>query len=422
MSWISRARFLRAFGLPILVGALAACHAQDTAPPAPPCPPLPPAAAPAAVAVAAPAPAAPPRGPVAAPLDPKLARPEVIAKSEAIPGFMKGINLGNCLDSPGEGAWGTVISEKHFEMAQAAGLDHVRLPVRFSMPERSDVKPPFGVKEEFWKRVDWAIDQALAHHLSIIVDVHHFNEMNKEPKENKARLYAFWKQIAERYASRPPEVAFEILNEPTDKLEPKLLNEITKEAIKIIRVKNPTRLIFADSYFWANARRLAELELPKDPNVIAQFHMYEPILFTHQAAPWMDPEFQTPGVIFPGPPAEPVKPLPAAEKVPWVADWFKGYNTVPAAENPGGPKAVFDYFDFASKYVKATGKRVYLGEFGAIEYADAQSRENYVWLVRTEAERRGIGWAYWDDGGGFKAMNTVAGSWNEGLRKALTDR
>jgi endoglucanase len=414
----SRARSLGSLGLSTLV-ALSACHAQETAPPPAPCPPLPaPAAAP-ALALAAPA---APRGPVAAPLDKNLARPEVIARSEPIPGFTKGINLGNCLDAPAEGAWGTVISEKHFEMAQAAGLDHVRLPVRFSAPERTDVKPPYAVKEEFWKRVDWAIDQALAHHLSIIVDVHHFNEMNKEPNANKARLYAIWKQIAERYASRPPEVAFEILNEPTDKLEPKLLNEITKQAIKIIRVKNPKRLIFADSYFWANARRLAELELPKDPNVIAQFHMYEPILFTHQGAPWMDPEFQTRDVIFPGPPAEPVKPLPGAEKVGWVVEWFKGYNTLPAAENPGGPKAVFDYIDFATKYVKATGRRVYLGEFGAIENADAQSRENYLWLVRTEAERRGFGWAYWDDGGGFKAMNTVAGTWNEGLRKALTDK
>jgi len=417
----TRALSFRRSGLVAFVLFAFACAAEQTPPPAPPCPPLPP---PVAVAPAPPPPAPAPVAatPKALPLDKNLPRPDVIASSAPLPGFMKGINLGNCLDAPAEGAWGTVISEKHFEMAQAAGLDHVRLPVRFSAPDRTDEKPPFAVKEEFWKRVDWAIDQAIAHHLSIIIDVHHFAEMNKEPNANKARLYAIWKQISERYAKRPPEVAFEILNEPTDKLEPKILNEITKEAIRIIRAKNPKRIVFADSYFWANARRLAELELPKDPNVIAQFHMYEPILFTHQGAPWMDPQFQTQGVVFPGPGSTPVKPLPAAEKEGWVADWFRSYNTTPAAENPGGPKAVFDYFDFASKYVKATGKRVYLGEFGAIEYADAQSRENYVWLVRTEAERRGIGWAYWDDGGGFKAMNPIAGTWNEGLKKALTDK
>jgi endoglucanase len=335
---------------------------------------------------------------------------------------MKGINLGNCFDAPAEGAWGTVISEKHFELAAAAGLDHVRLPVRFSTPERTDPKAPYAVKEEFWKRIDWAIDQALSHKLGIIIDLHHYEEMMKEPAAHKERMLAIWKQIAERYAKRPPTVAFEILNEPTEKLEPKLLNEITKDAIKVIRAKNKTRLIFADSYFWANARRLAELDLPKDPNVIASFHNYEPILFTHQGAPWMDPRFQTRHVIFPGPPKEPLTPLATATTESWVGDWFKNYNEKPAATNPGGPAGVFEYFDFASNYVKATGKRVYMGEFGAIEFADAQSRENYVWLVRTEAERRGFGWAYWDDGGSFKAMNPFAGTWNESLKKALLDK
>ena len=402
-----------------------ACQATPEAAAPTPCPPLPaPAAAPVATAAPAPAPAPTPAGPapVGAPLDKNLARPELVVRAAPIPGFMKGINLGNGLDAPTEGAWGTLLSEKHFEMAAAAGFDHVRLPARFSTPERTDAKAPFTVKDEFWKRVDWAIDQALSRKLGIIVDVHHYEEMNKDPNGHKERLYAIWRQISERYAKRPPEVAFEILNEPTDKLEPKLLNEITKEAIKIIRVKNPKRLIFADSYFWANARRLAELELPKDPNVIASFHNYEPIMFTHQGAAWMDARFQTRHVIFPGPPATPLVPLATATTESWVSDFFKGYNEKPAATNPGGPAGVFEYFDFATKYVKATGKRLYMGEFGAIENADAQSRENYVWLVRTEAERRGFGWAYWDDGGAFKAMNPVAGQWNEGLKKALLDK
>jgi hypothetical protein len=44
--------------------------------------------------------------------------------------------------------------------------------------------------------------------------------------------------------------------------------------------------------------------------------------------------------------------------------------------------------------------------------------------VRTEAERRGFGWAYWDDGGRFKVMNPFSEGqvWNEGLRRALLDK
>jgi hypothetical protein len=61
-------------------------------------------------------------------------------------------------------------------------------------------------------------------------------------------------------------------------------------------------------------------------------------------------------------------------------------------------------------------------DFGLFGSTDQKSRENYVWLVRTQAERRGIGWAYWDDGGQFKAMDPRTATWNEGLRRALLDK
>jgi endoglucanase len=358
----------------------------------------------------------------AAPLDRQLKRPDPIAVSAPLPGFTKGINLGNCYDAPSEGAWGTVISEKHFEMAAAAGFDHVRLPVRFSAPDRTDPKPPFAIREEFWKKVDWAVDQALSRQLSIIVDVHHYEEIHKDPAAHRERLYAMWRQISERYASRPPQVAFEILNEPNGALNPTILDEITAEVIRIIREKNPTRIVMADCYFWAASDYLKTLHLPpNDPNLVGHFHMYQPILFTHQGASWMDPWYQTTGVIFPGPPGTPIQPVPATQGQSWVLDFFKSYNALPIETNPSGPATVFTHFDNAARWVKETGKRVYLGEFGAIDFADAQSRENWVWLVRTEAERRGIGWAYWDDGGKFKAMDTRSGRWNEGLRRALLD-
>ena len=122
---------------------IAACETPAAVAPAP-CPPLPPPAPVTAVVTPAPATLPAPTAaerPAAAPLDKNLPRPEFAAKSAPLPGFMKGINLGNCFDAPSEGAWGTVISEKHFEMAEAAGLDHVRLPARFTTPERSAVAP-----------------------------------------------------------------------------------------------------------------------------------------------------------------------------------------------------------------------------------------------------------------------------------------
>src|SRR5688572_16697840 len=65
------------------------------------------AAVPASTAASAPSAAVRESAPVAAPIDKQLPRPDVIAKSAPIPGFARGINLGNGLDAPSEGAWGT---------------------------------------------------------------------------------------------------------------------------------------------------------------------------------------------------------------------------------------------------------------------------------------------------------------------------
>ncbi len=37
-----------------------------------------------------------------------------------------------------------------------------------------------------------------------------------------------------------------------------------------------------------------------------------------------------------------------------------------------------------------------MGEFGSIIQADLASRAHWTRIARTEAERRGFGWAYWD--------------------------
>jgi endoglucanase len=348
-----------------------------------------------------------------------LPPPAIETMNGELPGFMRGINLGNGLDAPTEGAWGVRLGDKHFEVVKAAGLDHVRLPVRFSA--HAGATAPFTIEPAFFARVDWAIEQAQKQKLSIIVDLHHYEELMKDPDANADRFVGLWAQIAERYKNQPASVAFELANEPCEKLTPEKLNVLHARALEVVRKTNPTRIVIVDSYFWAGADYLKQLQLPEDPNLVASFHMYQPILLTHQAAPWMPPEFGTPGVVFPGPPDKPIEPKGAAKSTGWVNDWFRGYNTQPFETNPGGPKSVYDYFQVVEKYVAASKRRVYLGEFGIMDTADEASREAWLGLVRKEAERRKIGWAYWDDGGKFKGMNVSQGTWVPVIQRALFD-
>ncbi len=345
-----------------------------------------------------------PSAPPATPLDePKLAR---------------GINLGNALDAPSEGAWGVVLAEGDFSRIRDAGFDHVRLPVRFSA--HASASPPYSIDDDFFRRVDWAIAHALANGLAIVVDMHHYEELTSDPDLHADRFVGLWKQIAERYRAAPEAVGFELLNEPHDKLTADKWNALLARTLGVVRATNPTRTVIVEGVDWASATSLRDsLRVPDDPALVASFHMYQPILFTHQGAAWMNPEFRTTGVRFPGPPPVPLTPVETARSVAWVREWFERYNRAPAEINPSGNRTIVEQLDIAKAFAESHRMRVYMGEFGAIDHADMASRAAWTRMTRQEAERRGFGWAYWDDGGGFKAYDRQLGAWVPELLAAL---
>ena len=359
-----------------------------------------------------------------APVERKASGPAASSSPQpatARPALRRGINFGNALDAPTEGEWGVVLGATDFVSARQAGFDHVRLPVRFSA--HAAPAAPFTVDRDFFARVDWAIDQALSNGLAVVVDFHYYPELVKAPDDHRARFLAIWKQIAERYKDRPAAVAFEILNEPNDQLTADKWNDILGEALHIVRASNPTRSVVVEGVFWASAHNLRHtLRLPDgDPNLVGSFHMYQPMLLTHQGASWMTKEFGTLGVVFPGPPPRPLSPSEGAASVEWVRKWFQRYNELPAAQNPSGPATIAEELDLAQGFAEKTHLPVYMGEFGCIDNADAKSREAWVRATRKAAEQRGFGWAYWDDGGGFKAYNRADGTWVPYLKSALLE-
>jgi len=331
----------------------------------------------------------------------------------------RGINLGNALDAPSEGEWGVTLAASDFVDVKQAGFDHVRLPARFS--GHALEKAPFTIEPAFLSRVDWAIDEALANGLAVIIDLHHYELLMTDPEDNRARFVGLWSQIAEHERARPANVVFELCNEPTAPLTADLWNTIMGDALRVVRTSNPTRRLVLEGVDWASAKNLRDtLAIPVgDPNIVGSFHMYQPILFTHQGADFMPSEWETTGVVFPGPPAQPIQPGPHALNKGWVSDWFRRYNEEPAARNPSGPATIDNQLDVAQNFAERTHVPVYMGEFGVIEYADAASRAAWIRMTREGAERRGFGWAYWDDGGKFKIYGRASRKWNDALLGAL---
>lgn len=298
--------------------------------------------------------------------------------------LMRSVNLGNSLEGPNEGAWGLFLKEEYFVDIGEAGFDAVRVPIRWS--KYTDVHEPYTIQNMIFDRIDWVIEQAFANDLAVIINVHHFDAIMQMPEGQSARLAGIWRQIAERYQDYPNDLYFEILNEPHEKLDNELWNQIFPESLAEIRKTNPERYVIIGGDQWNSLNGLETLELPEDDRrIISTFHYYSPHEFTHQGAPWSS--------------VHDVADLP----------WGSEADVV----------ALTADFDKALAWSDKEQRPLLIGEFGAFYAAPMDSRVIWTSTVRAEAEKRDFSWAYWDFGTGFAVYNLSTQEWREPILRAL---
>lgn len=290
----------------------------------------------------------------------------------------RGVNLGNALEAPSEGAWGLYLQEQYFADIAAAGFDHVRVPIRWSA--YADLEPPYTIKPRIFKRIDWVIEQAFAHNLAVVINVHHFEAIMQQPETQAERLAGIWRQIAAHYQDYPNDLYFEILNEPQDNLNSEVWNKIFPQALAAIRETNPERYVIIGPDTWNNVNRLNTLTLPADDRrLIVTFHYYSPHEFTHQDTP--------------------------SSSTTWGTE--------------ADVSALQADFDAALAWSTAEQRPLYIGEFGVHATVPEPSRALWLSTVRAEAEKRGFSWAVWDFGTDFGIYTLHNRKWKEPLLKAL---
>lgn len=301
----------------------------------------------------------------------------------------RGMNLGNALEAPTEGAWGLIIQESHIQAVADAGFDSVRLPIRWSAHVQAAA--PGRISREFLERVDEVVGWCQERRLAVILTVHHFDELCEHPEDesNRNTLISIWRQLAQHYRSYDHEkLFFEVLNEPHGSLTPGQWNQLFPSVITTIRVEDKERTLIIDAPDYAHHASLEKLALPKgETNVIVSVRYYLPYEFTHQGAHWVEGSEQ------------------------WLGTTWSGNRKEVAA--------VIAHLRFVKGWSEKHHQPITIGEFGSIALADEQSRLAWTKSVRTKFEAGGFSWSYFDFGVLFKAYDIEKQDWLPGFKEAL---
>jgi hypothetical protein len=115
-------------------------------------------------------------------------------------------------------------------------------------------------------------------------DYRDINSVFDPASPTSKRAMDLWRMLARRYKGK--KLVFEILNEPIAR-DSALWNDFARKIHAVIRSEAPDQWIMVSSNDWGHVNTFSRLSLIEDARTVYTFHFYEPLLFTHQNAPWV---------------------------------------------------------------------------------------------------------------------------------------
>ncbi len=313
-------------------------------------------------------------------------------------GFYKGVNLGGWLS---QGTFDkehldTFITEEDIKLLASWGLDHVRLPLDYENVEEEDGT----TKESGYVYVDNCIEWCQKYNLNLVLDVHKtygyiFDDQTYsctffDDEYKIDRFYKLWDKLSARYAKYQDMIMFELLNEVVKFDVVDKWNTIANTCISIIRKNAPVAKILYGGVGYNAVTSIKYLTAPIDENIVYNFHCYEPMLFTHQTAWWVEN-----------------MPLDFHINYPESCDEYLKRS----AEIPGcmvgaladkslnitslGPDLFETIFMDAIKVAEERNAPIYCGEYGVIDQAPVDGTLQWFKDINSVFTKYNIGRACW---------------------------
>lgn len=279
------------------------------------------------------------------------------------------------------------IGPEDFTRIAGWGFDHIRLPLdwqnAFDKKLRGD--------ERVLSLLDAAIDGMLGAGLGVILDLHKCpghdfydgtmrdQAFFSDPSLRRDCL-KLWERLAERYGGKRG-VMLELLNEPVAP-SAEIWNTVKDEIATAVRRMAPKATLVIGSNLWNSAAQFAKLEPFDDDNVLYSVHVYNPLVFTHQRAPWCPAAVFNQARTYPGSYTihnDGSSRLPLDEAGRWDRDRLGRF--------------LEPVFRFRQRY----SVRVACNEFGVyMGGPDRESRHAWMRDILGLFKENDIGWTYWN--------------------------
>lgn len=338
-------------------------------------------------------------------------------------GFMHGVNLGGWLSQADDtfvNHYRNFITESDIEYISSLGLDHVRVPVDYMVIEEENGK----IKEDGYGYIDNCLEWCRKYGINMIIDLHKafgysFDPLDKDDKtiffhdeKIQERFYSLWNTIASRYGKYHDTVAFELLNEIVEPSVAEEWNNIALETISRIRTVAPDSWVIFGGTMYNSVLSVPKLAETNDNKVVYTFHSYEPMIFTHQGAYWVDN-------------------MPKDFRISYPEN-IEEYRHHSRQLSPNLASAIFsdnlteissDFFEklFLPALETAENRNIplYCGEYGVIDLADDVSKINWTADISSVFDKYSIGRAYWN----YKEKDFgITDIKDEKLRKQLAEK
>ncbi len=313
-------------------------------------------------------------------------------------GYQKGINLGGWLSQcdDTEETYSNFVKEEDIKTIKEWGMDHVRVPFDYELIEDKEGNPV----ESGYGHIQDVIDWCGKYGLNMILDLHKTMGYSFDPafgeegffdsEKLQERFYLLWEKVAERFGKYEGRLAFELLNEVTDKSYCELWNQIAENCIKRIRKIAPTIKILVGGYWNNSVDSVKDLAMPYDENIIYNFHCYEPLIFTHQGAPWiptMDTSFR---ISIDAPYKE--MDVAGEKMLQQVTTGFAGFSSDTTLSSAYFEKIFAEAIEVAEKRNVA----LYCGEYGVIDRVDPEEAVKWYAMINQVFRKYGIGRSAWN--------------------------